>query len=61
MGNDKFVQNFRNIGKCRHRLEDDIKIDVRGKEYEGGDWSRLAQCMVQRQVFKNTITNLLVP
>jgi hypothetical protein len=31
------------LGRCKHKWEDDIRIEVRSIMYEGVDWVHLAQ------------------
>jgi hypothetical protein len=45
----------------RLRREDNIKMDLREKGIDVGNWIRLAQDMVQWWAFVNTVMNLRVP
>jgi hypothetical protein len=40
---------------------DNIKIDLRGIEWDGMDWIDLAQDRDQRRALVNTVMNLRVP
>jgi hypothetical protein len=51
----------RPLGRCRCRLEDNIKMDLRGLGIDGANWIQLAQNRVQWRVFVNMVMNLLVP
>jgi hypothetical protein len=47
-------------GRPRHRWEDNIKMDLREIEIDGGNWIRLAQDRVQWRSYVNTVMNLRV-
>jgi hypothetical protein len=51
----------RPFGITRHRLEDNIRMDVREVGWEVVDWMHLAQCRHQWQSLVNMIMNLWVP
>jgi hypothetical protein len=51
----------RQLGRPRHRWEDNIKLDLSEIGFDGTNWIRLAQDRVQWQAFVNTVTNLRVP
>jgi hypothetical protein len=50
----------RPLGRPRHRLEDNIKLDVREIGMDGANWIRLAQNRVQWWACVNTVMNLRV-
>jgi hypothetical protein len=49
------------LGRSRHRLVDNIKIDLREIELDGMDWIELAQDRDQWRALLNTVMNLRVP
>jgi hypothetical protein len=51
----------RPLGRPRHRWEDNIKMDIRGRGINGVNWIQLARDRVQWQAFVNTVMNLWVP
>jgi hypothetical protein len=51
----------RPLGRPRRRWEDNIKLDLREIGFDGSNWIRLAQDMVQWRAFVNTVMNLRVP
>jgi hypothetical protein len=51
----------RPLGIPRRRWEDNIKLDLRKIGIDGANWIQLAQDMVQRRAFVNTVMNLRVP
>jgi hypothetical protein len=51
----------RPLGRPRHRLEDNIKMDLREIGIDGENWIQLAQDRVQWRAFVNTVMNLRVP
>jgi hypothetical protein len=51
----------RPLGRPRRKWEDNIKTDVREREWGGMDWIDLAQDMNQWRVLVDTIMNLWVP
>jgi hypothetical protein len=46
----------RPLGRCRHRWEDNIKIDINGM-----NWIHMAQGRVRWQAFVNMVMNFWVP
>jgi transcription termination factor 2 len=50
----------RPLGRPRRRRVDNIKMDLRGTEWDGLDWSNLAQDRDQWRVVVNTVMNLRV-
>jgi hypothetical protein len=48
-------------GRPRHRLEDNIKMDLREIGWGGMDWIDLAQDRDQWRALVNTVMNLRVP
>jgi len=50
----------RQLGRPRHRWEDNIKMDLREVE-GGGDWMELAQDRDRWWALVNTVMNFLVP
>jgi hypothetical protein len=51
----------RPLRRPRHRLKDNIRIDLREIEWEGADRIHLAQDRNQWQALVNTVINLQVP
>jgi hypothetical protein len=51
----------RPLGRARHKLEDNIKMNLREIGINGANWIWLAQDRVQWQAFVKTIMNLWVP
>jgi hypothetical protein len=51
----------RPLGRPRHRLEDNIKVDLREIGIDGANWVPLAQDRVQWRAFVNTVMNLRFP
>jgi hypothetical protein len=51
----------RTLGTPRGRWEDDIRMDLREKEWEGVDWFHLAQDRDQWRALVITVMNLRVP
>jgi hypothetical protein len=49
------------LGRCRHILENNIKVDIRDIGCENIDWIDLPQNREQWLVRVNTIINLRVP
>jgi hypothetical protein len=49
------------LGRPRHRWEDNIGMDLREIEWESVDWIRLAQDRDQRRAVLNTVMNLRTP
>jgi hypothetical protein len=49
------------LGRTRLRLVDNIKMDLRGRGWDGMDWIDLAQDMDQWRALVNTVMNLWVP
>jgi hypothetical protein len=48
----------RPLGRPRRRWVDNIKMDLREKEWDGGDWMELAQDRDQWRALVNTVMNL---
>jgi hypothetical protein len=57
----KNLEEKRQLGIPRHRWEDNIKMDLRKKGWEGVDWMHLAQDRDQWRVLLNMVMNLRVP
>jgi hypothetical protein len=51
----------RPLGRPRHRLMDNIKMDLREIGRDGGDWMDMAQDRDQWRALVNTVLNLRVP
>jgi hypothetical protein len=51
----------RPLGRPRHRWEDNIKMDLRERGFDGVNWIQLAQDRVQWRAFVYTVMNLGVP
>jgi len=51
----------RPLGRPRHRLGDNSKLDLRGTVINGTNWIQLAQARVQWWAFVNTAMNFHVP
>jgi hypothetical protein len=51
----------RPLGRPRHRLVDNSKVDLREIEWSGMDWIDLAQVRDQWRALVNTAVNLRVP
>jgi hypothetical protein len=51
----------RPLGRPKHRMEDNIKLDIRDIGINGANWIRLDQDRVQWKAFENTVMNLRVP
>jgi len=51
----------RSLGRPRHRLEDNIKMDLRERGINGVNWIWLAQDRIQWWAFVNMVMNLQVP
>jgi hypothetical protein len=49
------------LGRPRRRWEDNIKLDLRGREINRANWIRLARDMVQWRACVNTVMNLRFP
>jgi hypothetical protein len=48
------------LGRLRHRWEDNIRINLRERGWEGVDWIHLAQDRDQWQALVNTIMNIQI-
>jgi hypothetical protein len=53
--------NGRELGRPRHKWEDNIKMDLRETGIDGANWIRLVQVGVRWRTFVRTIMNLRVP
>jgi hypothetical protein len=51
----------RPLGRRGRKWEDNIKMDLRERVWEGVDWMHLAQDRDQRQDLVNTVINLYIP
>jgi hypothetical protein len=51
----------RPLGRPRRRCVDNIKMDLREREWEGMDWINLAQDGDQWRALVNAVMNLRVP
>jgi hypothetical protein len=51
----------RPLGRPRHKLVNNIKMDLREIEWDGMDWIDLAQERDQWRALVNTVINLWVP
>jgi hypothetical protein len=51
----------RQLGRPRHRWEDNIKMDLRVFVYVGMDWIDVAQDRDRWRAFVNAVMNLQVP
>jgi hypothetical protein len=51
----------RQVGRPKHRWEDNIKLDLREIGLDEANWIQLAQDRVQWRGFVNTVMNLRVP
>jgi hypothetical protein len=51
----------RPLGRARHRLVDNIKMDLREIVWDDMDWIDLAQDSNQWRALMNTVMNLRVP
>jgi hypothetical protein len=51
----------RPLGRPRCRWVDNIKMDLREREWDGVDWIDLAQDREQWRALVNTVMNLRVP
>jgi hypothetical protein len=49
------------VGRYESRLEDNIKICLKEIDYEGMNWSNLAQSMDQRRALVDKVMHLRVP
>jgi hypothetical protein len=47
----------RPIGRCKHRWEDNIKMELREIKCSGMDWIQLAQDRVQWKALVNMVMN----
>jgi hypothetical protein len=51
----------RPLERPRHRLEGNIKMDLKETGIDGANWIQLAQDRVRWRAFLNTVMNLRVP
>ena len=51
----------RPLGRCRHRWEDNIKLDLQEVGCEGMDWIELAEGRDRWWALVNAVMNLWVP
>jgi hypothetical protein len=51
----------RPLGRPRRRWVDNIKMDLRKREWDGVDWIELAQDRDQWRALVNTVMNLRIP
>jgi hypothetical protein len=51
----------RSLGRLRHRLENNIRMDLRETGGEGRNWIHLTQNRDQWKVLADTIMNLRIP
>jgi len=51
----------RPLGRSRRRWEDNIRMDLKGIEWEGVDWIYLAQDRDKWRALVNPVMNLWVP
>jgi len=51
----------RSLGRSRHRMEDNIKMNVQEIGCRGMDWMKLAQDMDKSRALVNVVMNLRVP
>jgi hypothetical protein len=54
------TEGKRLLGRPRHRWVDNIKIDLREREWNGVDWIDVAQDRNQWKALVNTVLNLWV-
>jgi hypothetical protein len=55
------AEGKRPLGRPRHRLGDNIKMDLRELGWGGMDWIDLTQDRDQWRALVNTVMNVLVP
>jgi hypothetical protein len=55
------IEEKRQLGRLRHRWEENIRMDLGGKWWEGVDWIHLAQDRDQWQAVSNTVMDFRVP
>jgi hypothetical protein len=53
------LKGKRPLGRPRHRWEGNIRIDLREVQWEGVDWSDIAEERDQWQDLVNTVINLV--
>jgi len=51
----------RPLGRCRHRWEDNVRMDPMEMVLEGMDWMHLVQHIIQWKALVNMVMNLGVP
>jgi hypothetical protein len=55
------AEGKRTLGRPRRRWEDNIRMYLRERAWEGVDWMHLCQDKDQRRAVMNTVMNLRVP
>ena len=60
-GFDGKTEGNRPLGRCRHRWEDNIKMDLQEVGCGGMDWIKLAQVRDRWRALVNAVMNLRVP
>jgi hypothetical protein len=64
---EKCINNFgrknpnRKVGAPGSTLEDNIKMDPKGRVWERAEWSDLAQGTVEQRAVLNTVMNIQLP
>jgi hypothetical protein len=54
------LEQKRPLGRAKHRLEDNIKMDLKEIKWEGKNWIELAQDRDKGGALANMVTNLQV-
>jgi hypothetical protein len=55
------LRGRRPLGTFRHRLEDNIRIDLRAMKWRGMDWIDVAEDSHRQRALVNLVMNLRVP